>query len=98
LPQAFVVPSFNGLRVLSFESRRRTEMAALISNYGGQPISAPALREVPIESNSEAVAFVDALTREEIDRQILHLDAQKRTIECAIQELTSRREATPHNG
>ncbi len=38
------------------------------------------------------------LTREEIDRQILHLDAQKRTIECAIQELTSRREATPHNG
>jgi uroporphyrinogen-III synthase len=48
LPQAFVVPSFNGLRVLSLESRRSTEMATLIANYGGQPISAPALREVPI--------------------------------------------------
>ncbi len=31
------------------------------------------------------------LTPEEIDRQILHLEAQKRTIECAIQELSSRR-------
>jgi DNA-binding transcriptional MerR regulator len=38
------------------------------------------------------------LTPEEIDRQILHLEAQKRTIECAIQELTPRREATPHDG
>ena len=37
------------------------------------------------------------LTPEEIDRQILHLEAQKRTIECAIQELTSRRKATPRN-
>jgi DNA-binding transcriptional MerR regulator len=37
------------------------------------------------------------LTPEEIERQILHLEARKRSIECAIQELTSRREATPHN-
>ncbi|MFL5036299.1 MAG: MerR family DNA-binding protein, partial [Microvirga sp.] len=37
------------------------------------------------------------LTPEEIDRQILHLEAQKRTIECAIQELTSRRKAKPRN-
>jgi DNA-binding transcriptional MerR regulator len=37
------------------------------------------------------------LTPEEIDRQVLHLEAQKRTIECAIQELTSRREAKPHD-
>jgi DNA-binding transcriptional MerR regulator len=37
------------------------------------------------------------LTPEEIDRQILHLEAQKRTIECAIQELTSRRKARSRN-
>ena len=64
-------PSFNNLRVLSFESRRSAEMATLIANYGGQPISAPALREVPIESNSEAIAFADALIRGEIDLVIL---------------------------
>jgi uroporphyrinogen-III synthase len=66
-----VNPSFNGLRVLTFESRRSAEMATLIANYGGQPISAPALREVPIEGNSEAVEFTDALTRGEIDLVIL---------------------------
>ena len=46
-------------------------MAALIANLGGQPISAPALREVPIESNREAIAFADALIRGEIDLVIL---------------------------
>src|SRR5262245_51876058 len=46
-------------------------MATLILNYGGRAISAPALREVPIESNSEAVEFVDALIRAEIDLVIL---------------------------
>ncbi len=35
-----------GLRVLALESRRGTEFAALIRTYGGQPIEAPALREV----------------------------------------------------
>ena len=48
-------PSFQGLRVLALESRRATELAALISTYGGQPLVAPALREVPLESNTEAL-------------------------------------------
>jgi uroporphyrinogen-III synthase len=46
-------------------------MATLIANYGGQAISAPALQEVPIESNNDAVAFADALIRGEIDLVIL---------------------------
>jgi uroporphyrinogen-III synthase len=60
-------PSFQGLRVLSLESRRATEMAALISTYGGRPLVAPALREVPLASNSEALDFADALMRGELD-------------------------------
>src|SRR3954470_15581508 len=32
-------------------------------------------------------------TREEIDRQVTDLEARKRTIECAIRELSSRRGA-----
>jgi len=85
-----VTPSFNGLRVLSFESRRSTEMATLIANYGGQPISAPALREVPIESNSEAVAFVDALTREEIDLVILLTGVGTRALIALVDKTRDR--------
>ena len=44
---------FNGIRVVSFESRRASEMADLIRRYGGSPLSAPTVREVPIEENSE---------------------------------------------
>ena len=60
-------PSFQGLTVLVLESRRSREMAALVSTYGGRPILAPALREVPLESNPDALAFADALIRGEFD-------------------------------
>jgi len=53
------------------ESRRSVEMAALVSNYGGQPVSAPALREVPLDTNTDAFAFIDALLRHEFDLVIL---------------------------
>ena len=55
------VISFRGLRVLSLESRRGTELAALIRTYGGRPIEAPALREVPLESNPAALDFAARL-------------------------------------
>lgn len=45
------------LRVVSFESRRAAEMARLIAARGGIPISAPALREVPLEHNAAALEF-----------------------------------------
>jgi uroporphyrinogen-III synthase len=60
-------PSFHGLCVLSLESRRATEIAALISTFGGQPLVAPALREVPLDSNPDALDFADALVRGEFD-------------------------------
>jgi uroporphyrinogen-III synthase len=53
--------SFAGLRVLSLESRRAAEMAKLILNYKGEPIVAPSMREVPLESNTEALAFAGKL-------------------------------------
>src|SRR6476660_8815403 len=63
-------PAFNGLRVLAFESRRAAEVAALITNFGGRPTIAPALREVPLSSNTEALAFAEALERTEFDAVI----------------------------
>jgi uroporphyrinogen-III synthase len=49
--------SFRGARVLSFESRRATEMAELIRLNGGDPFVAPALVEVPLEHNEAAFEF-----------------------------------------
>jgi uroporphyrinogen-III synthase len=85
-----VNPSFNGLRVISFESRRSAEIANLIANYGGEPLSAPALREVPIESNSEAVAFADALTRGEIDLVILLTGVGTRALVALVDKTRDR--------
>jgi uroporphyrinogen-III synthase len=59
--------NFGHRRVLALESRRATEVASLISTYGGRPLVAPALREIPLTSNTEALAFADALLRGEID-------------------------------
>jgi uroporphyrinogen-III synthase len=52
---------FWGLRVLALESRRAPEIAKLITTYGGEAIVAPSMREVPLESNTEAFAFAAAL-------------------------------------
>lgn len=51
----------SGLRVLLLESRRAAEMAKLIENHGGRAIMAPSMREVPLESNTEALAFARTL-------------------------------------
>jgi uroporphyrinogen-III synthase len=67
MPTQDATRRFQGLRVLALESRRGTELAALIRTYGGQPIEAPALREVPLESNPAALDFADALMRDEYD-------------------------------
>jgi uroporphyrinogen-III synthase len=52
---------FAGLRVLSLESRRAPEMAKLIATYGGDAMVAPSMREVPLESNTEAQTFARVL-------------------------------------
>lgn len=52
---------FAGLRVLALESRREKEMATLIRNCGGVPTVVPVVRELPLESNAEALAFAEAL-------------------------------------
>jgi uroporphyrinogen-III synthase len=63
--------SFDGRRVLTLESRRSPELALLIMNYGGTPIVAPALREVPLESNYQALMFAEELIRQRFGMVIL---------------------------
>jgi uroporphyrinogen-III synthase len=49
--------SFDGLRVLSLESRRAREVEKLIRTYDGEPLVVPAMRELPSESNAQCFEF-----------------------------------------
>jgi len=50
---------FGGRTVLTLESRRAPELALLVLNYGGMPVVAPSVREVPLESNEHVLTFAD---------------------------------------
>ena len=62
---------FGGRPVVTFESRRASEMASLINRHGGAAVSAPALRELKIEENPSARAFARALVAGEWDVVVL---------------------------
>ncbi len=64
-------PGFAGLRVAAFESRMAGEMAGLIRRHGGEPFVAPALREVPLDDNVEALRFGEQLLAGQCDLLIL---------------------------
>lgn len=59
--------NFDGLRVLSLESRRATEVAKLIRTYGGEPLVVPCMRELPSASNQQALRFAEELIEGKID-------------------------------
>jgi uroporphyrinogen-III synthase len=62
---------FAGLTVASFESRMAAEMAGLIERYGGRALVAPALREIPLENNTEVLQFGDRLMAGHFEMVIL---------------------------
>jgi uroporphyrinogen-III synthase len=64
-------PSFDGLSVLVLESRRAKELGSIVESYGGRPIIAPAMREVPLETNTEALTFADGLIGGQFDLVVL---------------------------
>jgi uroporphyrinogen-III synthase len=59
--------TFDGLRVLSLESRRAREVEKLIRTYAGEPFVVPAMREVPLASNRAALSFATKLLAGDID-------------------------------
>lgn len=59
--------SFNGLRVLSLESRRAREVEKLIRTYDGDALVVPAMREIPLESNTACLEFGERLLAGDFD-------------------------------
>jgi uroporphyrinogen-III synthase len=62
---------FDGLRILSLESRRSAEIEKLIRARGGDPFVAPSMREIPLKDNPQAFAFAARLFAAEFDMMIL---------------------------
>lgn len=81
---------FNGLRVLALESRRAGEITKLIENAGGNPTVVPAMREVPIESNRDGVAFAERLIKGEFDAVLFLTGAGARILFDAAQTRFAR--------
>lgn len=81
-----------GLTVVSFESRRASEMAKLIESYGGRPVVAPSMREVPLESNTEAIAFVRALVAGELELVIFLTGVGTQALTRIAETVCSREE------
>jgi len=73
-----------GLRVIAFESRRQAELEVLLARHGAHVLAAPALREVPIEANADAVEFVARLERGELDVVILLTGVGTRALVDAV--------------
>ncbi|MHB1023870.1 MAG: uroporphyrinogen-III synthase [Acidobacteriaceae bacterium] len=59
--------SFQGLRILTLETRRSKEIAKLIRTYSGEPLVVPSMREVPLDSNQQALKFATSLMQGEFD-------------------------------
>jgi uroporphyrinogen-III synthase len=87
-----VLPSFNDLNVLVLESRRAREMGALVTTHGGQPLVAPSMREVPLESNEEALAFADGLGRGAFELVVLLTGVGTRALLAVVEHVRGTRE------
>jgi uroporphyrinogen-III synthase len=73
-----------GLRVISFESRRAVEIAELVRRHGGEPFVAPSMREVPIDPGP-ARQFLRRLEAGEVDVVILLTGVGTRALAKALE-------------
>jgi uroporphyrinogen-III synthase len=85
-----VMNGFAGMRVLALESRRAAELSKLIATYGGEPVVVPAMREVPLESNKEALAFAAKLLAGEFDMVIFLTGVGARALLSVIETAYKR--------
>lgn len=83
---------FNGLRVLSFESRRAKEIAQLISNHGGVPMVAPSTREVPSAPGEDELKLIHGLLKHEFDAIIFMTGVGARALAQAAEAVCSRKD------
>jgi uroporphyrinogen-III synthase len=87
--QRMPAQDFHGLTVLTLESRRGAETARLIESYGGKPLHAAAMREVPLASNPEALKFAEALFAGKVDVVVFLTGTGARALATVLTEAHS---------
>lgn len=80
-----------GATVLSFESRRSSEMEGLIRRHGGVPVVAPSMRELPLSENPAVDELLRRLERRETQVVIFLTGVGVRSL-VAIASATHSRE------
>ena len=90
--QAIRSAGFRGRTVLSLESRRASEIATLIENYGGHALVAPATREVPASNSEDVSRFVSSLLQGKIDLVILLTGVGTRALARAAESFCTSEE------
>ena len=83
------MPGFNGLRVLSFESRRAQEIAQLIRNNGGEAMVAPSTREVQTPNEDER-QLIQGILRNQFDAIIFMTGVGSRALVQAAESVCPR--------
>jgi uroporphyrinogen-III synthase len=81
---------FAGRTVLSFESRRSTEIATLIQNCGGHAVVAPAAKEVSAANDADVSRFVTSLLNGKIALVIFLTGVGTRALARAVEPFCSR--------
>ena len=84
------IANFNGIRVLTLEARRAVEAGKLIRTYGGEPLSAPAMREIPMGSDGPVIEFAEALMAGAFDLVIFTTGVGVRTLIKIVSEHMDR--------
>jgi uroporphyrinogen-III synthase len=80
---------FEGLRVAIFEARMAGPLAEMVTRQGGVPLSAPAIREIPIDDNPQGRSFADTLLSGGLDVVIFETGVGVRYLVRSLQERLS---------
>jgi uroporphyrinogen-III synthase len=83
---------FAGLRVLSLESRRASEIARLIQNNGGQAIVVPSTRDVPVGATPEITEFISQLLQGKLNAVIFLTGVGTRALAQAAENVCPKDE------
>lgn len=81
-----------GRSVLILESRRATELARLVRNFGGHPIQAPSLREEPLDTEAETLSAAEDIIADRFDAVIFLTGVGARRV-LDVVDRAGRREA-----
>ncbi len=81
-----------GRRIVVLEARMPSELGSLVSRHGGQPISAPALREAALPMRDDVRSVVSGITAREIHAVVFLTGVGARALIQAADELGKKDE------